>query len=282
MIKSVQIVDPTKTHIGWWDKIEALKAPRTFTFKPGLNILWGKNGSGKSTLLKALARVFHCEQSGFPVITQASLDELAGRWRFNDRTGYKNLPKVFKIKHDGQAVRHFDPSHAVGLIGGAFDWDFGEMGIVNTMTKASSGQTTLFRFDKLIKQMADNEVPELEDRLVDRMNDVWNAKKDVAMSLLKATKGVPKGQPTVLLDEPERSFDLRHQMAVWRLIRSLSTQVQFIVASHSLFALDLPEAHYIEMDPGYLEEAQTVRKVLMTFPDEKPLPTEQFRSKKKP
>jgi predicted ATPase len=48
------------------------------------------------------------------------------------------------------------------------------------------------------------------------------------------------------------------------------TQVQFIVASHSLFALKIPEAHYIELSPGYLTGAEAALGILQTWPTEKP------------
>jgi hypothetical protein len=73
-----------------------------------------------------------------------------------------------------------------------------------------------------------------------------------------------------LLDEPERSYDLNAQVGVWRLLRAYSDQVQFIVASHSLFALKIPDAHYIELSPRYLEGSEAVLEILQKWPQEKP------------
>lgn len=159
MIEKLEVTDPSNTFISWWEKVPALAKPRTFEFKPGLNILWGKNGSGKSTIIKLLARMFHCEASGSPVITENSIQELVDPFRYARQGDKKTLSKVkdaIKINHDGQPVRCFDPSVAAGLIGGmaAFDWDFGMEGIQNTLFRGSSGQTTMFRFDKLIREIS--------------------------------------------------------------------------------------------------------------------------------
>ena len=107
MIHRLDILDPTKTPVPWLASIDAFKTPRTFEFKPGLNVLWGRNGSGKTSLTKVLARLFHCEQSNQPIVTQESLSELVGGRVMNDA----DLRTGLSVSHDGQGVRHFDPSH---------------------------------------------------------------------------------------------------------------------------------------------------------------------------
>jgi energy-coupling factor transporter ATP-binding protein EcfA2 len=266
MIYKLDLLDPTKTPVPWLARIDALAKPRAFEFKPGLNILWGRNGSGKTSLTKVLARLFHCEQGNQPIVTQESLHELTGG-------GFEpvDLKKGLTVKHDGQGVRHFDPGHAVGLIGGAaaFDWAFGNEGIANAMFKGSAGQTTLFRFDRLITEIVAGEVPEVTWKFPrDHNSGVWAARVKLASSFLKAN--ADKGQPTILLDEPERSYDLNAQVGVWRFMRAYADQVQFIVASHSLFALKIPDAHYIELSPRYLAGSEDVLEILQKWPEERP------------
>ena len=271
MIHSFEIKDPDKTHIAWWAKVPALAKPRTFEFRPGLNILWGKNGSGKTTVVKALAQLFHCEQSGQPVVTQTSIENLFDRFRFGEDKEQKAFVKAISLKHDGQGVRYFDPSVAVGLFGGiaAFDWDFSGEGVANAMFKGSAGQTTMFRMDKLLGSIAEGKVPKVERRVKEHsFNSTWSERLKIAERFLKGSGEV--GPPTVLLDEPERSFDLPHQIAVWRFIRATTSRVQYIVASHALYALNIPEAHYIEMEPEYLDQSCRCLKALTGWADEKP------------
>lgn len=269
MIHKLDILDPTKTPVKWLARVDALAKPRSFEFKPGLNVLWGRNGSGKTSLTKVLARLFHCEQGNHPIVTQESLTELVGG-------GHEpvDLKKGLAITHDGQGVRHFDPSHAVGLVGGGagFDWAFGMEGVANAMFKGSAGQTTMFRFERLAHEIVAGEVPEVAWKFSRaNVNGVWRERAELAERFLKGTS--TRGQPTILLDEPERSYDLNAQVGIWRFLRAYADQVQFIVASHSLFALKIPGAHYVELSPRYLAGSEGVLEILKTWPEEKPQKT---------
>jgi len=266
MIYKLNLIDPAKTPVSWLPRVEALAKPREFEFKPGINVLWGRNGSGKTTLTKVLARLFHCAQGNQPLVTQESLLELTG-----GSYASVDLKQGLSIKHDGQGVRYFDPGQAVGLMGGmaAFDWDFGREGIANAMFKGSAGQTTLFRFDRLMNEIATGVVPEVDWKFSrDKGSGRWKDRVDLAMHFLAGNAA--KGQPTILLDEPERSYDLNAQLGVWRFLRAYSSEVQFIVASHSLFALKIPDAHYIELSPAYLVGSEAVLEILEKWPAEKP------------
>jgi predicted ATPase len=272
MIHSFDIKDPAKTHIPWLAKVPALAKPRTFEFGPGLNVLWGPNGSGKTTVVKALARLFHCEQGGVPFVTETSLQELfyGPRSRIKEPS---DLLEGMVLQHDGQGVRYFDPSVATGLAAGgaAFDWDFGTEGLSNVMFKGSAGQTTMFRFDSLLKAMRFGQVPEVKYKVhEDRVNDVWAGYLRVAKKFLDGSG--EKGLLTILLDEPERSFDLPTQVAIWRYIRSYAAKFQIIVASHSFFALNIPEAKYIEMGSGYLSRSLACLALLQKWGEEDPIP----------
>ena len=276
MIHKIDILDPSQTPVPWLPKVEALTKPRSFEFKPGLNILWGRNGSGKTSLTKLIARLFHCEQGNHPTVSQESLAALVG-----DRFDPIDVEKGVAIVHDGQGVRHFDPGHAVGLTAGgaAFDWDFGTEGIYNQMFRGSAGQTNMFRFDRILNEIVAGEVPDVEYKLQrDRVADVWRDRIDLAERILK--KNGDAGPPTILLDEPERSYDLNAQVGVWRLLRAYADSVQFIVASHSLFALKIPDANYVELSPRYLADSAKVLDILAGWPTEKPAKVPQAEAKK--
>lgn len=268
MIHTLDLRDSTKTPVKWLSSIEAFKAPRAFEFKPGLNILWGRNGAGKTSLTKVLARLFHCEQSNQPCVTQESLSELVGGG-FDDVD--VDVKQGVRVTHDGQGVRHFDPGHAVGLMGGgaAFDWAFGMEGVANVMFKGSAGQTTMFRFDRLVNEIVAGKIPEVTWKISrDSLNGTWDKRAKLAAFFLEAN--ADKGPSTILLDEPERSYDLNAQVGVWRFLRAYADQYQFIVASHSLFALKIPGAHYIELSPRYLAGSEAMLDLLQKWPEETP------------
>lgn len=268
MIYKLSIKNPAKTPVRWLEKIDELKQPRVFEFKPGLNILWGPNGAGKTSLIKVLARLFHCEQGNHPLVTEESLRELVG----DGTLEASDIQKSLQVIHDGQSVRHFDPGIAVGLMGGmaAFDWDFGSEGLSNAMFKGSAGQTTMFRFDRIAEEIIAAEVPEVAWKFPRGRADKDTWGRCVALAAHFLQSNAPKGQPTILLDEPERSYDLPTQISIWRFLRAYADKVQFIIASHSLFALKIPEAHYIKLSPKYLANSERALEILQKWPAEKP------------
>lgn len=266
MIYKIAIKDPTQTPVEWLQQVDAFKNPREVAFKPGLNILWGRNGSGKTSLTKVLARLFHCAQGGQPYITRESMIEL-----FGHRSANIDLQKGLEVTHDGQGVRYFDPGNTPGLMcnGTVFDWDFSAEGMRNVLFKGSAGQTTMFRFEQLLAEILAEKVPKVTWKIPRaNLNSSQDQRVKLAAFFLEGNSG--KGQPTILLDEPERSYDLNAQVGVWRFLRAYADRAQFIVASHSLFALKIPGAYYIELSPRYLSESEDMLEVLRGWPAEDP------------
>lgn len=258
MIYKLDIKDPTKTPISWLPKVAALAQPRTFEFKPGLNILWGANGVGKSTIITLLARVFHCAQGGQPTVTQTSVSVL----ELDD-----GAPTGIEITHDGQGVQHFDAGRVVGVMGGSFDDDFMFAGLLNATFRGSAGETTLMRFTEIFDHIITGTPAALTRRIhAEDVNSLWRARLKVVDQLLAAN--APMGPPTTLLDEPDRSCDLAAQHRLWRFLRTAASDAQFIVASHAVFALTIPEANYIELVPGTLAPARQALAELGAWPAE--------------
>jgi len=271
MIKQLRIKDPKNSCTEWWGQVKPLKGKKAIPFKPGLNILWGPNGSGKSTILTTLARMLHAEQGGQTIVTQHSVREVVDAGFGMAEDTYKDgvLPT-----HDGQAIFHFNPSHAVGLLGGGFDDDFFREGIMNTMARGSSGETTLQRIVGPLRVLGGEESwPEIEWKIRrEHVNDVWGRWLRHVEKTLKGTMK-SKGQPTMLLDEPDRSLDLHVQQRFWERLPKIikSDGVQVIAATHSVFAADIPGANYIEMVPGYLDKCrEAIDKAFGQEKDSKP------------
>jgi ABC-type cobalamin/Fe3+-siderophores transport system ATPase subunit len=247
MIRKVVITDPTKCCVPWWKDVPWLKGKTEITFQPGLNVLFGPNGSGKTTLLTLLARSLCCEQGNVQKVTQDALHHLVPL-SLRSEVEYNNgvLPD-----HDGGPVLHFDPSKAVGLCHGSFDYDFMIQGVVNVTTHVSAGQTTLHRIDDILGAIIEDKWPALdvhEGRHGDRLPE-WFA------TFLRGTG--EKGPPTVLLDEPSRSLDVGREIRLLEILSLVAPRVQIIMASHSLFSLlMLPDAHFIDTEPGYSQAAR--------------------------
>ena len=258
MITELTIEDPKATPCKWWPEVEAYKGKTKFEFNPkGLTILWGPNGSGKSTLLKVLARLTHCEQGGTPLVTQTSVREVTDALdRDNPRLGVT-------LKTDGKPVHYLDPGAEVGLIGGQFDWDFGMEGMQTMFQKrTSSGQQVTARMNRILEGAATRK--EVEWKIQRKsVNDLWQGWLDVATQFLD--KNIDEdGPPTMLLDEPTRSIEIPRQAETW-LILAQQQKFQIIAATHSIFAMNLPGATYIDVVPGYLEKCRRTLKVFKEF-----------------
>ena len=251
MIQSLQILDPKTVPLRWWKEVFPRK--RSFAFHEGINVLWGPNGSGKTTVLRLIGTLLHCHQGGISIITQESLRAL-----FEYDRGKDIVPGV-QIQHDGQTVMYFDPEHTIGLYGGAFDYDFLRTGLDNCMTRESTGQGVARRLVTLLQQAMAQPTP--DDRLQDRhMNDVWTTRHNIALGLLKGS--IAPGPRTVLLDEPDGNLDWPARLVLWFNLQRLvdERKYQFIIATHSPFALRLQNAHWIELRKGYRKECLKVIK----------------------
>lgn len=271
MIRKLNITDPLRACVPWWHKVKRFEGMSDLEFKPGLNILWGPNGSGKSTVIKAIATSTHCIQGGVQTVTQHSAREMFGGGTYAMKNGvrFEGYSDGVLPDHDGSPLAYFDPSNAVGLIGGQFDDDFFMQGVQNTMFNGSAGQTTMMRSDHVLGPILQGTaVPEPQWKVrggepgpdAPDPSDRWGLEQWEKSRLIQATlngTGEPVGTPTILLDEPDRSLDIPLQHRFWTLMAmaGLRGHVQIIAASHSVFALDLPGAHYIEFEDGYLDKS---------------------------
>jgi len=239
MIRSISF-DPKDAAkvVPWWDACPAWKGRTEFTFEPGLTVVCGPNGTGKTALFTLLSRLLFAEQGGRSTLTWQSV---------YDAAGYP-FAKI-SLDHDGQGIWHFDSAHQVGLVGGmaAFDEDFFEEGIKGVLlNRASAGQGTLHRLAPTIMAAKSAKAPGIGIKKGTRPTP--------AIQAFLAGRGEP-GQPTFLLDEPDRNLDADNQVALWVGLNRLAERCQIIVASHSnLPMLQKCPPRFLETVPGYVEK----------------------------
>lgn len=254
----------TSPLFGYAASVPFYKRRKQLEFKPGLNILFGPNGCGKSTALNILAKTMAAEQGGRSAVTESFIHETVDMLGAlpNPRSGARKdmADKIaLTVEHDGQPVLYCDPRKSVGLQGGAFDNDFFASGVVEVTQnrRLSHGLRSLARANAALGVLAGTlQFPPdiLHGIKKQHVNDTWGLALDIAHARLKPT--LEKGQPTVLLDEPEANLSLLAQAQLWKLLSapSVAQQFQVIVASHSPFALGIEHANYIEFEKGYVQE----------------------------
>lgn len=243
------------------EKLEFFKEQKELEFKPGLNILFGKNGSGKSSVLKVLAQKLFALQGGISALTLYAVRE--SRFDIGDE-GLSLAPYV--VSHDGTSIVFIDTRATPGIIGGQFDDDFFEEGVRNAMLKKNStGEATLSRLNTFVGvclalirgQEVDIEAvypAEVQNDLVGQhFRDKW-------VSMIAPT--IARGQRTVLIDEPESGLSLVLQKRLWTIFQheKVTEKFQIVVATHSVFALNVKNAHFIEMSSGYINESKEALK----------------------
>ena len=250
MLRRLEIKKPKDTCVRWFADVPWLAGRKEVVFQPGVSIVVGPNGSGKSTLLVALARMLHCEQGGVQKVTSESVANCTARSR--EKT---LIPKGLVLEHDGSPVMFADPNKATGLIGGlaGFDSDFFSEGVASVMFKGSFGQTTLQRLTPVLDCLAGGKaVPVVE----------WKChlhQEDVKAAIQAVLGEVPESPiPTLLLDEPTRGLDIDKEYVFWAKLNDWvkSSNVQVVVASHSMFCYNVKDAHYIETVDGFRERVR--------------------------
>lgn len=250
MIRRLVVRDPRQAVVPWWGVVESLRNLDEICFDEGLNILWGRNGSGKSTVVRALAELTHSYQGGVSKVTRSSLRAFFPQ----------GAPPRFGVvlEHDGQAARSFVAGKEYGVSGAGMDDDFFDLGLRTTLLRASSGQAQISWVSETLRH---RDWPTVEwfieeEKAATACKDQLRQTREVLF-----TPQIPPGPRTVLLDEPDRSLDMDNLEVFWKLLPRIAARgYQIIVATHSGFALDIPDARYIDLSPGYVETCRNLRK----------------------
>jgi predicted ATPase len=261
MITELQLADLSHSSMfAYAADVVFIKKSKGLAFQPGLNILFGPNGCGKSTLLRMLAIATASEQGGVSTVTNDWINAVAVKEVRNGSAS--GALEGITVLHDGQPVMYGNPRNTVGLIcgGAAFDHDFTSEGLANIQSKASTGYTTMNRLGRMLAVcQREHPFPTEIDRRVKKAGPRdWNfATSTSAEKLL--VPSIPKGQQTLIFDEPESGLGIPAQRNVFNLLHSAARNhgFQIIVATHSVFALGLPGVNYIEMQDDYIAQSES-------------------------
>jgi predicted ATPase len=270
MIESVSFKAVAESCLPWASSMAFFTKNPRVDFKPGLNVVFGKNGSGKSTLARLLALSLAAEQGGVSTATQSWMTTVCNRSK-------PELTLPCEVAHDGQPAMYLNARATPGLVGGSFDDDFFSEGLQRTLQKGSTGELGLTHLTRIIQVLNGKAPAEGSGHPLVASgfpsDIVWKVQRwgrecahDQQIALLEGLLA-PKcavGPKTIILDEPDSGFSLAWQEGFWSNILATvdPAAFQIIVATHSPFALKLPNAHYIEMTPGIIAESETALSCL--------------------
>lgn len=240
--------------------------PKNIKFKPGLNVVIGENGCGKSTLLNLLSTYCFCK-NGFPRIP----DDV-GVWD----TVEAIYPKAgFLSGLDGRE-KDWTPISSVRL---EHDFDYPVMKMRHIMgynndevmssiqrlsdllegSRQSSGQNMLHsvaRFTLQVQQIAKaytRHSPIPKGCFNSTYQEVYD---NIRKWIDTTTIPMDDGRPTVIMDEPDSSLDIKHLLALRKWLTYSSMSVQVIVVLHNpllIRSLADANANIIQLSKGYLK-----------------------------
>lgn len=255
MISKLVFKDRKRSCLPWLVNTDLFKKKRQITFKEGLNTIVGPNGSGKSTILNLLAIMMLAQDFGVSRLDDMTFSKVLG----SKKTSRDDFLDGIRPVHDGQPVIYINPDLTYGLGGGFAYFTDTRLGAQNMMARrrSSTGQYAKYQ---LVERLQDRPGP-LDLSKFSYLRD--SPKGAALLEFWEKPEIEELGQPTVLIDEADRSMDLLNQLDMWTFLKLAGNppkgRGQFIVATHCVAAFDIPGANYIELEKGYRKKC--LRKV---------------------
>ena len=248
---------------------------KTFTFKRGLNIVVGENGCGKTSLLRVIRKLWMCEHrspemyshflfSQFfnPSFAQFFDDGLyeGVEMRADFRRPMFNLRKPEEVRHEsildsvGNALQFMES--------GSMSKGENTMSAISMLINLMIGKSKIsnpkeyFNFSKVLSQLQKSKTTgECADKVKSAVDWYRRNHADLDDRCL-----------TVTMDEPDAGMDIYRLDKVRSFLETVSQvqRDQFIVAMHNVALIrsimGLPNVHFIELSPGYLEAIKNFGK----------------------
>lgn len=231
---------------------------RIFKFNNGINILFGPNGCGKSTILNTMKAYCGIRHGGWT--SHNHPEKLADARRFPH--AYMALAPdncIANVMWDGtptffnDGVIKIDPNVFFnnvmrGVENEKYAGIVSENEQLDILEKTpSTGQFRAIITNKVLNQIRNppklnkDNSPYKEFAYWENEIDYWNK--------------LPKtGPTTILLDEPERALSIPMQEKLFHEVLPMFSDLQIIVATHSVFALNTPNINLIEFENGYCQQ----------------------------
>lgn len=249
---------------------------KTFTFKRGLNIVVGENGCGKTSLLRVIRKLWMCEHRSpemysrflFSQFFNLSFSEFFDdglyegvEMRADFRRPMFNLRKPEEVRHESSILDSV--GNALQFMESA-SMSKGEntMSAISMLVNLMIGKSKIadpkeyFNFTKTLSLL---QKVKTTDECADKVRFAvdWYRRNhaDLDASCLTAT-----------MDEPDAGMDI-YRLDKVRSFLEIVSQVQrdqFIVTMHNVALIrtmmELPNVHFIELSPGYLEAIKNFGK----------------------
>ena len=280
MIKSITFKEvgsvklPDSVEAGYEFSIPALEG-RTFTFKPGPNIIIGENGSGKSTLLNVIRGLTFCKRQfgsdvkgmGRSWIGQISIMYEKGYWHLTEMKGqYKwsviNLRKSEDIESDRatdnllnlvQVYESGSRSHGQNQMNSLYrmmDYIKGGGELVKDIKDSSH-----LKFEEMVLKP----IEQYTGRDIGgcMLEDIVQYYKD---NIINTTVDTEYNGLTILEDEPDMGLDINNIENLYRFLVNAPNGYQHIAVLHNIGIIHKLMEHggvnFIELTEGYLDKVE--------------------------
>lgn len=240
-------------------KLSPIFKERVLSFKPEINVLYSQIGTGKSSLLEVLKSYTCIPNSGWTKLLDPNTTGAAAVGHFpyvlRKLTTTGDIDAI--IKWDGVPCFYNHSENRAHAFDVVYDDDITneDERLENTLENYSSGQYIVRRINKILNVV--NEGPP------DYSKQNPNKEQKIQLKWMQQLgKENPKNKvPTLLLDEPEKGLSLPKQEQMWDVLTSFQNRsnVQMIIASHSLAVTGRNDVNFIELENGYLAD---VRKLI--------------------